>query len=49
MNRCLRHESVGEGKPNDTANEAGTAEKEEVPMEAGGLLERVLTGLCGEG
>ena len=46
MHRCLRYETVGKGKANNTANKACAAEKEEIPVEASGLFQRILTGLC---
>lgn len=45
MHWCLGYQTVGQGKANDTADEAGTAKQEEIPVEAGGFLERVLAGL----
>lgn len=48
MNGRLRHQAVGQRKANDTANEAGAAEEEEIPVEACRLLEWVLTSLCSQ-
>lgn len=41
----LRDEAVGHGQAEDTGDEGGAAEEEEVPVEAAGLLERELAGL----
>jgi hypothetical protein len=49
MDGCLGDETVRERKTNDTADETSATEEEEVPMEASGLCERVLTSLRCEG
>ena len=49
MHGCLRHEAVWKRKTDDTADEACAAEKEEVPVEAGGFLKRILSSLRCEG
>ena len=49
MNRCLRYESIGKRKPDNTANEAGATEKEKVPVKTSRLLEGVLPGLRCQG
>ena len=45
----LGHEAVGEGQAEDPCDEAGTAEQEEVPVEAGGFFEGEAAVLGGEG
>jgi hypothetical protein len=48
MDRRLRDEAVGHGKPDDACDEGRAAEEEEVPVEAGGLFEWKLAGLGGQ-
>ena len=45
---CLRDEAVGERDVENTSDGTGDAEEEEVPMKAGGLLQRKVACLCGE-
>ena len=47
MDRCLGHETVGQGDVDDAGDEARAAEEEEIPMEAAGFFEGVLLCLRG--
>ena len=49
MHWCLWYETVRKRKTDHTADEAGAAKEEEVPVEASGLREGVLAGLSREG
>lgn len=48
MDRCLRHETVGQGKTQDATNEASASQQEEVPVESSWLLEWELACLCSQ-
>lgn len=48
MDGCLGDEAVGQRDADDAADETGDAEKEEIPVETCGFLERELSGLRGE-
>lgn len=48
MHGCLRDQAIRERKADYASNEACAAKEEEVPMETGRLLERILPRLRGE-
>jgi hypothetical protein len=49
MHRCLWYETIGKRKTDNATDKACAAKKKEIPVETGGLFERILTGLCCEG
>ena len=45
----LRDEPVGQGQAEDAGDKGRAAEEEEIPVEAAGLLEGIVSGLRGDG